>query len=108
MGAFLDGLMAGLHRIGRFYIASFVIFIAIFNFGVDTIVGLTEWAAEELGQLSGSEFVLFLTNDGGVLALANHFFPIAETWAMILASLPYIFIILTLRFVKQFVPTVAN
>jgi len=98
------------NKLVKVVVAMVVLAVTFIDAILTVLLQLTEWAADQIASAVGPEFVLTLSDAGGVLSLANHFFPVAEMWAMIVITLPlpYLFFILGLRFVKQFIPTISN
>lgn len=49
-------------------------------------------------------YQISFTQFQNVLGLVNHFFPLEESWALMVSSLPIIVTILTLKWVKNMIP----
>lgn len=69
---------------------------------------LTIWMQAQIADLASPDFQFQVQEFQGVLGLANHFFPLGEAWAMMLATIPYYAFFVAFRFLKQFIPTLSN
>lgn len=65
---------------------------------------LTAWAISEIPALVVPSYSINLADYEGILGLVNHFFPLAESWALLVATVPIYIFVATLKFVKQWIP----
>ena len=88
------------------------IFYTVLSFIFDEIPSyINRMAAFLSGQLAilpdfNPNFTLSDWN--GTLGLMNHFFPLDELWQMVVDSIPYIITIITVRWIKSFIPGMGN
>lgn len=108
MRQFLEGLINLLMKVALWLSGLIAVIVAFFQWFTDLIVDLTTWAFTEIGQFSAPNFEFSLSDHSSVLALANHFLPVAEMWAFVVVSVPYFLFLVILRFVKQWIPTLSN
>jgi len=82
--------------------------MAVTDIVLQAVQRVTTYAVDAVVLLSGANLETTMTEYAGVVGLANHFFPLSEMWALMLFTVPYMLAVVTLRFVKQFIPTVSN
>lgn len=82
--------------------------VSIAKLGVDLVTELTTWAFGEIASFQSPDLEFGITDAQNILALANHFFPLAELWALLVVSVPFMLFIVILRFIKSWIPTIAN
>jgi len=86
----------------------FALLVSLSKVFLDMILALTEWAIPRIGEIVVPDFELQMADTLEILSLGNHFFPIAEAWAFIVASVPIFVIFMVIRFIKSWIPTMAN
>lgn len=75
---------------------------------VDLITGLADWMLQELSELSAPDWHFSISDHADTLSLVNTFFPLAESFALLLAGIPFIVFIVILRFIKSWIPKINN
>ena len=108
MSKFFEKLIGWIIQAGTILAGIGLVIIAAVEWLVQLVMDLTFWAASEIAAMQGPNFEFNLADHADTLALVNHFFPLAEFWAMLLLTVPYMLFIVALRFVKQFIPTMSN
>lgn len=108
MGKIL-GKIINLFQKGNGYLAGiFALLFAFSGWFVDLVLDLTVWALAQTAVVEVPDFKFQLADYENLLGLANHFFPVAEAWTMLVVAVPFMLFIVILRFVKQFIPMIAN
>lgn len=108
MGEYLAKL---LDRIGMVALWSTILY-TIAQFFFDSV---PSYVLKMIGVLSGflsggnwfsPDFTLSDYNN--TLGMVNYFFPLDESWAMMVDSVPYILGIISIRWIKSFIPGFSN
>lgn len=108
MGQFFSLVLIGIQRLYSLVWVRLVVLYSVILAMTGWIVKLTEYAAENFEVLSPEVFTFSFSQVSTYLDLANHFFPVVETWALITATIPYIVSVLVFRAVKSIIPTISN
>jgi Na+/phosphate symporter len=108
MGALFTKIVEWQIRIAGWVMTIAMVVIAAVKFGVDLVIEITYWAFNEISAITAPDWDFNISDYQSSLALANHFFPLAEAWAMLVVTVPFMLFIVILRFVKSWIPTIAN
>jgi len=110
MEKFFAKLLSVASRLMGIGAALWAVFVALFDIASEAISRATAWALENFQEIPAfPDVATFQMSEAmGILSIANNFFPVAETWALLVFTVPYMFVIVIFRFIKQFIPTASN
>lgn len=108
MKEFAALLLVWLAKLSVALMAIIQLLIAVSGHVVNLVIELTEWAFANIATLVLPNWSFDLSEHQETLALVNHFFPLAEGIAMVVAAVPFMFTVVLLRFIKSWIPTMGN
>lgn len=106
-----EALTSILDRIGRIMLITTVLY-TIANIIFDEIPSYVSkvlgFITAQLSYFDSWDFTFTLPDGNGTLALVNHFFPLEESWQMVMDSIPFMLTMVTIRWMKSFIPFIGK